>query len=57
MKEYRASTTIKASPEKIWAILTDAAKYPEWDPVADRIADVAVTAELHRRLEAINLSQ
>jgi hypothetical protein len=37
MKEYRASTTIKASPEKIWAILTDAAKYPEWDPVADRI--------------------
>jgi len=37
MKEYRASTTINASPEKIWAILTDAAKYPEWDPSADRI--------------------
>ncbi len=37
MKEYRASTTIKATPEKIWAILTDAAKYPEWDPMAERI--------------------
>jgi hypothetical protein len=37
MKEYRATTTIKAVPEKIWAILTDAAKYPEWDPVAERI--------------------
>jgi hypothetical protein len=37
MKEYRASTTINASPEKVWAILTDAAKYPEWDPVAEKI--------------------
>ena len=37
MKEYRASTMINASPDKIWAILTDAAKYPEWDPVAERI--------------------
>jgi hypothetical protein len=37
MKEYRATTTIHASPDTIWAILTDASKYPEWDPVADRI--------------------
>lgn len=37
MKEYSASTFIKASPDKIWAILTDASKYPEWDPVAERI--------------------
>jgi len=37
MKEYKASTTISALPEKIWAILTDGSKYPEWDPVADRI--------------------
>jgi hypothetical protein len=37
MKEYSASTNIYASPEKIWTILTDAAKYPEWDPVAERI--------------------
>jgi hypothetical protein len=37
MKEYSATTTIKASPETIWAILTDAPRYPEWDPVVDRI--------------------
>jgi hypothetical protein len=37
MKEYTATTTIKSSPETIWAILTDGSKYPEWDPQADRI--------------------
>lgn len=37
MKEFIASTTIKASPETIWAILTDAPGYPEWDPNVDRI--------------------
>jgi hypothetical protein len=37
MKEYSATTMIKASPETIWAILTNAPGYPEWDPVVDRI--------------------
>lgn len=37
MKEYSATTTIKASPETIWAILTNASSYPEWDPNAERI--------------------
>lgn len=37
MKEYSATTTINASPETIWAILTNAPAYPEWDPMADRI--------------------
>ncbi len=37
MKEYRASTMIEATPETIWAILTDAARYPEWDLGVDRI--------------------
>ena len=37
MKEYSATTTINASPETIWAILTNAASYPEWDPNAERI--------------------
>jgi len=37
MKVYRAATTIEAAPETIWAILTDAAGYPEWDPSVDRI--------------------
>lgn len=37
MKEYRASILIDASPETIWAILTDAPRYPEWEPNVDRI--------------------
>jgi len=37
MKEFQATTTIKAAPETIWAILTDAPGYPEWDPSVDRI--------------------
>ena len=37
MLEFSAKTTIKASPETIWAILTDGPKYPDWDPTVDRI--------------------
>lgn len=37
MKEFKASTTIDAPPEKIWAILIDGARWPEWDPSCDKI--------------------
>lgn len=37
MKEYKASTTIQAAPEKIWSILTQGAAWPEWDPSCDKI--------------------
>jgi hypothetical protein len=37
MKEFSTTTTIKAKPEAIWAILTNAAVYPEWDPGTDGI--------------------
>lgn len=37
MKAYSATTTIEASPETVWSILTDAAAYPEWEPGVDRI--------------------
>lgn len=37
MKEFSATARIKAAPKTIWSILTDAGKYPEWDPTADRI--------------------
>src|SRR4051812_43352252 len=32
MKVFSATTEINASPETVWRILTDTAKYPEWDP-------------------------
>ncbi len=37
MREYSATTTIEASPQTIWNILTDAPNYPEWDPGVERI--------------------
>lgn len=37
MKTYRVNKTINASPETIWEVLTDASKYPEWDPNVDKI--------------------
>jgi len=37
MKEFSTTTSIEASPDTIWAILTDAAGYPEWDPGMERL--------------------
>ncbi|PTL77224.1 SRPBCC domain-containing protein [Vitiosangium sp. GDMCC 1.1324] len=37
MKEYKATTTIYAPPEKIWSILIDGRSWPEWDPSCDKI--------------------
>lgn len=32
MKAFSATTEINSTAERIWAILTDAARYTEWDP-------------------------
>ena len=45
MKEYSATTTIKASTDVIWAILTDASGYPEWDPGTERIEGTIAPGE------------
>ena len=37
MRTYSASTTINASPETIWNILTNTTGYPEWDTSMERI--------------------
>lgn len=37
MKKYNASTTINASPDEVWKILTDSKGYPDWDTSMDHI--------------------
>lgn len=37
MKYFDASSTIKASPEKVWAVLTDGDKFPQWDSGIERV--------------------
>ena len=37
MKEFSTSIVIDASPATIWALLTDAVSYPEWDPNVEKV--------------------
>ncbi len=37
MKSFSVSTTIRARPEAIWALLTDAAGYPQWNSTVEKI--------------------
>ena len=38
MKFYEAVATIRASPDAIWSILTDAAGYTTWDSGVERVS-------------------
>lgn len=42
MKELRTEIEIRASPEKVWKIMTDLDKYPEWHPYATAVGKVVV---------------
>jgi hypothetical protein len=37
MRSYEAEATIQADPESIWAILTDAGAYADWDSGVERV--------------------
>jgi hypothetical protein len=37
MKSFQVTKSINAAPQQIWAILTDAAAYPAWNPAVTRI--------------------
>lgn len=37
MKFFTVTTAIRSSPERIWALLTDAAQYPAWNKTVDKV--------------------
>ena len=36
MKYFEASSDIKAKPERVWQVLTDGQRYPQWDSGIER---------------------
>lgn len=45
MKTFQTSTAIRATPEAIWSILTDGARYPEWNTTVDRVEGTIAPGE------------
>jgi hypothetical protein len=45
MKSYDAAATIDAPAEKIWAILTDAPAYPQWDSGVQKVEGTIAPGE------------
>jgi hypothetical protein len=45
MKELRTEIEIQASPEKVWQILTDLDKYPDWNPFIHHATGKAKVSE------------
>ena len=45
MKSYESSATIDASPDAIWAILTDAPSYAAWDSGVERVEGTIAPGE------------
>jgi hypothetical protein len=37
MKQFAAAVSIHATAERVWSILTDASRYPEWNPTVDKV--------------------
>lgn len=42
---FTATTTINATPEAIWRIITDASSYPEWEPNVKQIEGTIAPGE------------
>jgi hypothetical protein len=54
MKSYDAEATIAAPPETIWAILTDAPGYAEWDSGVERVEGTIAPGEKIKVLSEAN---
>jgi hypothetical protein len=54
MRAYDATATIKASPDAIWAILTDAPGYQAWDSGVERVEGRIAAGEKIRVISKVN---
>lgn len=54
MKHYEASSTIKATPDAIWSILTDAPSYASWDSGVVRVEGRIAPGETIRVVSEAN---
>ena len=52
MRELQASIEIGTEPERVWAVLTDFAAYPDWNPFIRRLeGTLEPGAQLEARIE------
>jgi hypothetical protein len=54
MKHYEASSVINASPQVIWAILTDAPGYARWDSGVERVEGRIAHGEKIKVISEVN---
>jgi hypothetical protein len=54
MKSYAATALIDANPDTVWAILTDAPRYSQWDSGVERIEGQIAPGEKIRVFSKIN---
>jgi hypothetical protein len=51
VRRVDTDVTIRATPEQVWAVLTDFTKYPEWNSFIREVAgDIAIGARLRVRI-------
>jgi hypothetical protein len=52
MKRFATQTTIRATPEKVWALLTDLPRWPSWNTTVTAVqGDVALGKKLTVRVK------
>src|SRR3954453_20688256 len=54
MRSYQSAATIEADPQRVWAVLTDAPAYTEWDSGVERVEGRMAAGERIKVVSAAN---
>ena len=53
MKAFATATMIQATPQAVWAVLTDGAQWAQWNPTVDKVdGKIAAGEKNHRARQA-----